>query len=128
MLNEGPDVDGVCIFDNTPGHARIEAMDLNGFFQLRRLPKYCPFLTMGEVAISSWKAAMKRIMQEEMITFINADRLRAPGVTLQQYQSDHLKSIADPSNGHITPLTCRGWYNHTMTYIPDCLAMKPIDG
>ena len=23
---------------------------------------------------------------------------------------------------------CRGWYNHTMTQIPDCLAMKPIDG
>ena len=35
ILNEGPDADGVCIFDNAPGHARIEEMDLNGIFQLR---------------------------------------------------------------------------------------------
>ena len=63
-----------------------------------------------------------------MDTFINADRLRAPGVTLQQYRVDHLKSIADRTNGQITPHKCRGWYNHTMTYIPDFLAMKLLDG
>ena len=37
-------------------------------------------------------------------------------------------TIVRRTNGQITPQKCRGWYNHTMTYIPDCLAMKPIDG
>ena len=83
---------------------------------------------MVENAISCWKAAMKRIMQEELDTFINADRLRAPGVTLQQCQFDHLQSIADRTNGQITPQKYRGWYKHTMTYIPVYLVMKPIDG
>ena len=99
ILNEGPDGEDVCIFDNATGHAKVEEMDLNGIFQLRRLPKYSPFLTMVENAISCWKAAMKRIMQEEMDSFINADRLRAPGVTLQQIRFNHLKSIADRTNG-----------------------------
>ena len=55
ILNEGPDTDGVYILDNAPGHARIEEMDFNGIFQLHRLPKYSPFLTMVENAISCWK-------------------------------------------------------------------------
>ena len=83
---------------------------------------------MVENAISCWKADMKRIIQEEMDTFIIGDRLRALGVTLQQYRFNQSKSIADRTNGQITPQKCRGRYNHTMTYIPDCLAMKPIDG
>ena len=128
ILNEGPDADGIGIFGNAPGHARIEEMDLNGIFHLRRLPKHSPFLTLVDNAISCCEAAMKSIVQEENDTFINAGRLRAPGVTLQHHQFDHLKSIADRTNGQITPQKCRGWYNHTMRYIPDCLAMEAIDG
>ena len=52
ILNEGPDADGVCIFENAPGHAKIEEMDLNEIFQLRRLPKCSPFLTMADNAFS----------------------------------------------------------------------------
>ena len=59
ILNGGVDADGVCIFDNAPWHARIEEMKFNGISQLRRLPKYSPFLTSVENAISCWEAAMK---------------------------------------------------------------------
>ena len=54
-----PDVDGVCIFDNAPGHVRIEEMNINGVFKLRRLPKFSPFLTIVENAISCGKATTK---------------------------------------------------------------------
>ena len=43
ILNEGPDADGVCIFDNAPGHARIEEMDLNGFFSSTDCLSRAPF-------------------------------------------------------------------------------------
>ena len=104
-------------------------MDLSGIFSLKkRLSKYSPFLTLVEAAISGWKAAMKRKMQEEMDLFINADALKEPGQTLQDYRFRHVKSIVERTSCEITPQKCVGWYNHTMTYIPDCLARNKIDG
>ena len=52
ILDERNDVDGFCIFDNAPGHRGIEDMDLSGIFPLRNLPKFSPFLTLVEAAIS----------------------------------------------------------------------------
>ena len=71
---------------------------------------------------------MKRKMQEEMDLFINADALREPRQTLQDYRFRQVKSIVKRTNCEISPQKCVGWYNHTMTYIPYCLARKKIDG
>ena len=119
ILDEGNDADGFCFFDNAPGHREIEDMDIGGIIPLKRLLKYSPFLTLVEAAISCWKAAMKRKMQEEMYLFINADALKEPGQTLQEYSFRHVKSIVERTSCEITPQNCVGWYNHTMTYIPD---------
>ena len=69
---------------------------------------------------------MKRKMQEEMGLFINADALKEPGQTLQDYRFIHVKSIVERISCEITPKKCVGWLNHTMTYIPDCLARNKI--
>ena len=65
ILDEANDADEFCILDNAPRHRGIEDMDLSGIFPLKMVPKYSPFLTLSEAAISCWKAAMKREMQEE---------------------------------------------------------------
>ena len=127
ILDEGNNANGFCIFDNAHGHRGIEDMDLSGIFPLKRLPKHSPFLTLVEAAISCWKAAMKRKMQEEMDLFIKADALKEPGQTLQDYRFRHVKSIVERTSCEITPQKCVGWYNHTMTYIPYCLARNKID-
>ena len=65
---------------------------------------------------------------QEMDLFINADALKEPGQTLQDYRFRHVKSIVERTSCEITPQKCVGWYNHTMTCIPDCLARNKIDG
>ena len=67
-------------------------------------------------------------MQEELDLFINADALQEPGQTFQDYRFRHVKSIVERTSCEITPEKCVGWYNHTMTYIPDCLARNKNDG
>ena len=96
-------------------------MDLSGIFSLKGLPKYSPFLTLVEAAIPCWKPAMKRKMQE-MDLFINVDALKEPGQKLQDKLSRHAKSIVERTSCEVTPQKCVGWYNHTMTYIPDTLS------
>ena len=65
---------------------------------------------------------------QEMDLFINADALKEPGQTLQNYRFRHVKSIVERTSCEFTPQKCVGWYNHTMTCIPDCLARIKIDG
>ena len=40
------DTTGFCIFDNAQGHRAVEDKKSNGVFEIRRLPKYSPFLIM----------------------------------------------------------------------------------
>ena len=67
-------------------------------------------------------------MQEEMDLFMKADASKEPGETLQDYRFRHDKSFMERTSCEITAHKCVGWYNHTMTHIPDCLARKKIDG
>ena len=71
---------------------------------------------------------MKQKMQEEVDLFINADALKEPGQALQDYRFRYVKSIVERTSCEIAPQKCVGWYNHTMTYIPDCFARNKIDG
>ena len=106
IFYEGNDADGFCTFDKAPGHRGIKDMNLSEIFPLKRLPKYSPFLTMVEAAISYWKAAKKRKMQEEMGLFIHADALTEPGQTLQEYRFRHVKSIVERTSCEITTEMC----------------------
>ena len=50
---------GFVIFDNAPAQRNVENLDVE-LLNLKRLPKYSPFLNPAENAISCWKAEFKK--------------------------------------------------------------------
>ena len=50
---------GFVIFDNAPAHRNVENLDVK-LLNLKRLPKYSPFLNPAENAISCWIAEFKK--------------------------------------------------------------------
>ena len=70
MTTYGCDMDGFCVFDNAPCHAGIEQLNLNGLLDVKRLPKYNPFLNMGKNTISTLKAKIKQDLASRQLEFI----------------------------------------------------------
>ena len=101
-------------------------MNCNGIFEIKRLPKYSPFLSMLENAISCWKSAIKRNLAGRIDAFQNHPEFDVGGRFLPQYRFDTLRGILEATACVITK--CIGWYNHTMSYIPRCLLRDDIEG
>ena len=109
------------IFDNVSNHNDTEIHEMGKVIDLERLPKYSPFLTPVENAISAWKAAIKQEINNAMVDFIQPpDDLRA-GCTLLQFRRDMLEQIVHNIVNVITDEKCAQWYNHCFLYVPQYL-------
>ena len=77
-----PDQHVYMIFDNVSSHNDAELQEVNNAIQFKRLPRYSPFLTPVESAISSWKSAIKRELNGNRDLFINPTMEARAGRTL----------------------------------------------
>ena len=128
IIASGDNNDGFVIFDNAPCHRNIESRELPGIYPVKRLPKYSPFLNPIENAFSAWKQAIKNDLSREQHLFINAPRFDRNGLTIGEYRFLLLKNIIERCSATVTVAKCVEWQNHTMVYIPRCLARQAIDG
>ena len=128
LLDNGLTSDGYCIFDNAPPHSNVEIEETPGLLSIKRLPKYSPMLTIMENAISTWKQGIKRSLSIRMHEFTKPAPAVVAGRTLTQYRIDKMSEIIRETQGEVTIEKCRAWYDHTLTYIPDCLEKKLILG
>ena len=128
LLDNGLTSEGYCIFDNAPPHSNVENEEIPGLLSIKRLPKYSPMLTMVENAISAWKQGIKRSLSVRMHEFTKPAPAVVAGRTLTQYIIDKMSEINRETQGEVTIEKCRAWYDHTLTYIPDCLEKKLILG
>ena len=79
---------------------------------------------MVENAISAWKQGIKRSLSIRMQEFTKpAPIFVVAGRTLTQYRIDKIPEIRE-TQGEVTIEKCRARYDHTLTYIPDCLEKK----
>ena len=90
------------IFDNAPAHRNVENLDVE-LLNLKRLPKYSPFLNPAENAISCWKEEFKKqISQLQRESIDISDQMRN-GWTLNEYRFEKVRDILEISKGVITP-------------------------
>ena len=118
---------GYVIFDNAPAHRNVENIDAE-LLNLKRLPKYSPFLNPAENAISCWKAEFKKQISQRQREFIDISDEMRNGRTLNDYRFEKIRDILEISKGVITPEKCRAWENNVLTYLPRCLAFDNIEG
>ena len=128
LLDNGLTSDGYCIFDNAPPQSNVENEEIPRLLSIKRLPKYSPMLTMVENAISAWKQGIKRSLSIRMHEFTKPAPAVVAGRTLTQYRIDKMSDIIRETQGEVIIEKCRAWYDHTLTYIPDCLEKKLILG
>jgi hypothetical protein len=107
------------IFDNVSSHNDAELQELVGEVEMRRLPRYSPFLTPVESAISSWEAAIKREIAANRDGFIQPTAETRAGQTLVQFCRDELQRFADNTvEERVTQAHCQAWYNHCFSFVP----------
>lgn len=111
------------VFDNAPCHARADHEPNNGGPQLpfnhfrQRLPPYSPFLNIVEMAISAFKASLKRQLEE-----VREQILREP----QAQRLAILTQLAEQSTGVITAAKAAAWFSHAQRYLPKCIEREDI--
>ena len=115
------------IFDNAPAHRNVENLDVE-LLNLKRLPKYSPFLNSAENAISCWEAEFKKQISQRQREFIDISDEMRNGRTLNEYRFEKVRDILEISKGVITPEICRAWGNNVLTYLPRCLAFDNTEG
>lgn len=109
------------IFDNAPAHRRALGDQGPRFadrpHNLRNLPPYSPFLNLVEQAISTFKAQLKRTLEE-----IRPQLLVEP----HDYRMARLAQLSEQAVAAITPEYARNWYALTQQRILACLQMQDI--
>lgn len=95
---------------------------------IRFLPPYSPFLNAAEMAISCWKADLKRSLTEPRIVQQIQDREAAAqaGETLQHRRLRILKTQVEAASDSITQDKCRQWHEFVLSYGPRCLTHSDI--
>ena len=76
------------------------------------------------MAISAWKAAVKRHLAEVRDQILNGPV--PAGVSQLQHRMAILAQLGEQSVEIITMDKCRAWFQHTQGYLPRCLAMADI--
>ena len=97
------------IFDNAPVHPNMENLDVE-LLNLKRLPKYSPFLNPAENAISCWKSEFKKQRSQRQREFIDiSDENRyidisemRNGRTLNEYRFEKVRDILEISKGYLS--------------------------
>ena len=110
------------IFDNAPCHSR--AITTSPQHHIQRLPPYSPFLNITEMAISAWKAKVKRCLAEVRDQILNGPI--PAGVSQRQHRMAILAQLGEQSVDAITPEKSTAWFQHTQGYLPRCLDMTDI--
>jgi hypothetical protein len=92
------------------------------------LPRYSPFINCAERAGSAVKAAIKRELSEPVIQMEIANREAAhlQNLSLHRHRLNILKREMTKALSVITKEKCIRWFNHNMSYIPQCLNMEDI--
>ena len=83
---------------------------------------------MVENAISAWKQEIKRNLSIRMHEITKPAPAVVAGRTLTLYRIDRMSEISRGTQGEVTIEKCRAWYDHTLTYILDCLEKKLLLG
>ena len=118
---------GFVIFDNAPAHRKVDNLDVE-LLNLKRLPKYSPFLIQAENAISCWKAEFKKQISQLQREFIDISDEMRNGRTLNEYRFEKVRDILEILKGVITPEKCIAREKNVLTYLPRCLAFDNIEG
>jgi transposase len=117
----------VLLCDNAAAHVDIEAAILEPH-EVRRLPRYSPFLNLAEFANSALKAAVKRQLASPRVQAALSDRQQAAnaGVTLQQHRLRIMRTCIEHGVQQLTQPKCESWLRHLLQYGPRCLAEQDI--
>ena len=93
---------------------------------IRVFPPYSPFLNPVELAHSTFKAAVKRQLSQpdvqQEFAMVPAD------FTAKDWRLMVLQRCGVEAIDSITQQKCVRWYQHTLRYIPQCLANVNISG
>ena len=95
-----------------------------GRIELKILPPYSPFLNPVELAHSAFKSAVKRQLSNPEVQRELA--VPPPDMTAVQWRLMVLQRCGEIAMDDVTPLKCVHWYQHTLRFIPRCLANEDI--
>ena len=87
---------GFVLLDNAPAHRNVENLDVE-LLNLKRLPKYTPFLNPAENAISCWKADFKKEISQRQREFIDISDEMRNGRTVNEYRFKQVRHILEIS-------------------------------
>ena len=108
------------IMDNASSHNlvfRTPDLNLPPGQELRRLPPYSPMLSLVENAISAFKAALRRTLEESRPLLLE--------MTHDQRMAS-LSQSAEMAITAVTPEKSAEWFYHTQAHLPACLEMADI--
>lgn len=109
--------DAAFIFDNASAHRRASTEVLRDAQIVRMLPPYSPMMNIVENAISTFKAALKRSLEEarpHLLTMQHDERIA------------HLSALAEIHVDAIEPPMAEAWFRKMQSYIPQCIQMHDI--
>ena len=111
------------VLDNARPHHGLDLV-IPDNFDVRFLPAYSPFLNPIENCFSAVKASIKRLLAART----DDDRLLAAqqNVSVVEARRRKLRMIIIESLDSVTEQTCRNCFNHTFSFIPQCLAMEEV--
>ena len=110
--------DAAFIFDNASAHRRAPTEEVLRDAQvIKMLPPYSPMLNIVENAISTFKASLKRALEEarpNLLSMQHADRMI------------QLTILAEAHVAAIQPNMVEAWFRKMQSYIPRCLQMDDV--
>lgn len=114
------------VMDNAPVHLNCEME--NPQHRVHKLPPYSPMLNPIELAFSSLKAVVKRLLAERMDALMDRAAAAAAGQTLTAYCKELLQRCVTTvvEGDEIYDVKCTNCHCYTLRYMPACLAMDDI--
>jgi hypothetical protein len=110
--------DAAFICDNAPAHRGAADAELRETQMLQKLPPYSPMLNIVENAISVYKAAMKRVLEEarpHLLLMTHEERMA------------QLAGMAEAHTEDIQPHMAPGWFRRLQSFVPAaCIRMEDI--
>lgn len=115
------------LIDNASAHNDAEEQVTHSH-EIKRLPKYSPFINMCELANSALKADLKRRLTDPVNQqrIQNRNEAHAAGLTLQAHRLRILTELIEISINTITVEKCQQWFQHILTYTIRCLNQEDI--
>lgn len=116
------DRDVVFILDNAPCHKRTSEVSLPPNHAVKYLPPYSPMFNPIEEYFSSFKAAVKRHLQERKSAIFH----RPVDRSVTAHRFNMLKEAANEVKNTISSYHCANFDRHQMTFIPKAIAKENL--